>query len=234
MEKDELMKALNTGEIAAAAGQKDEGRAKASWQQLLNDPEYRACYDKAVQAIVQRRLKKRSQAEEMLVKLQPVLDALAECYGVEADIEQMDTQALAQLILHSARKSAEDCGRYLEHLENLLEQEAELKKSVPEFELLQALENPTFIRLTAPHTGIGVADAYYALNRGEIGRNAAQKSLEKISRSIISGGARPREADDNRLSGSFSPDPKSMSKAERNALKRRIYEAGALGTKLYP
>lgn len=226
-----------TGETAADAGQKeaagDCAETKPGWEEILSDPEYRACYDSAVQNIVQRRLRGRHEAEEMLSRLQPVLQALNESYGVDTGDSQLDAGALAEMILEGLRKKQEDKERVFKHLEELMGQEAELKRSFPDFELIKALDDPEFLRLSAPHTGLSLSEAYYLLHREEIGRAAARDSLEKISRSIISGNSRPRESKDTAGSG-YAPDYSSMSRSQREQLKKRIYEAGALGKKIYP
>lgn len=197
--------AQTPGEIPAAAGQ-DSAAERLTWQQIMADPEYRACYNSAVQAIVQRRLKNREDAEARL----------------------------RALSLRAAEKSREDMERALSHLDALLEQAQELMQELPEFRLESALDDPAFLRLTAPHTGIALGDAYYALHREEIGRRAAAESLEKLSRSIISGAARPREVQGARSGEAYSADPSRMSRSEREQLKKRIYAAGVLGEKVYP
>ena len=190
------IKAQTPGEEAAAAGQTGAAAERLTWQQIMADPEYRACYEKAVQAIVQRRLKNRGDAEAQL----------------------------RELSLAAAEKSREDMQRVFAHLDSLLEQ--------PDFELMAALEDERLLRLTAPHSGVSLSDVYYALHREEIGKRAARESLEKLSRSILSGAARPRES----LSGpaGYAPGPASMSKAQRELLKKRIYAAGGMGEKIYP
>ena len=59
-----------------------------SWEEILEDPEYKSRYDAAVQGIVKARLKSRAQAEEKLARLAPVLEALEESYGLteESDL----------------------------------------------------------------------------------------------------------------------------------------------------
>ena len=169
---------------------------------------------------------------DVLENLRPVLDALEKRYGVRAD--SFDGDALAGMILEGLEKQAEDEEKILRHLERLLGEEEKLKESVPGFELLSALEDPRFLRLTAPHTGVSLADAYYALNWVEISKAAAREGLEALSRSIRSGGERPRELKDSRGAGCISQDPRSMTKRERDALKKRIYDAAARNEKLFP
>ena len=144
--------------------------------------------------------------------------------------ENMFAQALAyeQAL---AEKGIEEI--YAAYGEKNQEQEQALRAEFPDFELMAALSDPAFLRLSAPHTGLSLADAYYALHREEIGRRAAQESLEKLSRSLISGAARPRELQGSG-GGSPAAGPGKMSRSEREALRKRIYAAGALKEKIYP
>ena len=233
-------KPLEAGEEAADAGQEDMERDekspadKMSWEEILSDPEYRQQYDSAVQSIVKKRLRERQSAEENLARLAPVLEALGEVYKTDIRPDTLDAQALAARILDGAKRHEPETDSILSHLEILLGQADELKESFPEFDLMRELEDPAFLRLTAPHTGVGLSDAYYALHRDEIGRSAARSSLEALSRSLRTSGMRPRELTDTRAAADFSYDPRTMSREEREALKKRIYEAKAKGIKLSP
>ena len=190
-----------------------------------------SCFDSRVQEIVRKRLRDRHGSEEALGRLRPVLEALGEKYGLESTApEDIDAQALSELIrTPSGFGSGEEIRR---HLEELAYQEAALKESFPEFSLEREMEDPEFLRLTAPHTGLTLADAYYALHREEIGAMAARRSLEALTRAVSYGGVRPREIAGNMAASSMTTDPRGMSKEEREALKKRIYEAKAQGVKL--
>ena len=85
--------------------------------------------------------------------------------------------------------------------------------------------------MTAPHSGISLRDAYYARHRAELQRETARRSLEAVSRSVRSLGMRPRELPDGER-GAAGSDPRQMSRAEREALKKRIREEAAQGRKL--
>ena len=203
---------------------------RMSWEEILADPEYRRSYDEAVQRIVQKRLRASAGAEARLERLAPVLEALQTRYGVDWADETLDMHALAGRVSgeEERRVAAEETER---HLDALLEQARVLRESVPDFELLRALEDPRLLRLTAPHSGVGLADAWYALHRDEIGRQAARESLEALSKSVRSGGRRPRELHDRRGDSGQTP-PARMNREEREALKKRILEAKAQGRRL--
>jgi hypothetical protein len=114
-----------------------------------------------------------------------------------------------------------------------------MKKVFPKFELRAELQNPYFAKMTAPNIGMSVEDAYYAVHRKEIQAAAmqvtAQKTAQKLSNSIQAGGRRPNE---NGASGQApsvtSFNYKNASREQREALKRRIYEAAASGRKIFP
>ena len=219
-----------SGDEKAVTEAAEEAGTRLSWEEILADPEYRRSYDESVQRIVQKRLRARAGAEARLERLGPILEALGARYGADLADEALDMQALAEKISGAAERRAalETAER---HLDALLEQEQALRESVPGFDLLRELEDPAFLRLTAPHSGVGIADAYYALHRAEIGRRAARESLEALSKSVQSGGRRPRELRDRR--GESGPtEPAKMNREEREALKKRILEAKAQGRRL--
>lgn len=122
----------------------------------------------------------------------------------------------------------------LAHLEELIGQEEGMRERFPDFELVSALDEPMFLKLTSPCVGMSLMDAYCAIHWAELANKAVQQGMEALSRSILSGGARPRELSDSHGPAQISRDARSMSRAEREALKKRIYEARATGKKVYP
>ena len=126
-----------------------------------------------------------------------------------------------------------------EHIMKLEQQGEALKKIFPSFDLRTELKNPAFARMTAPSVGLSVEDAYYAIHRNEIQVAAmqatAQKTAQKISNAIQSGSRRPDEAGVSSQAPSVTTfNYRNASKEQRDALKKRIYEAKARGEKLYP
>lgn len=198
---------------------------KPSWEEILQDEEYRKCYDTAVQSIVQRRLRGRQNAEETLARLDPVLQALRERYGGE----ELAPESLAEKIREGEQRQS---GEIRAHLESLLAEAEHLRQTLPDFDLLRELEDTAFLRLTAPHSGISLADAYYARHRDRIGEQAARESLEAFSRSLNRQSLRPRENHGGQRIARVGGDPANMSRQEREALKKRILEAKAQGRRL--
>lgn len=218
------------GAEPADAGQ-EEKSARLSWEEILQDPVYKKSYDAAVQSVVKARLRGRADAEERLARLAPVLTALTEVYGMT---EETDTAALADMLRESVprrRPGAEEIGQ---HLKALLAEAESLRDTVPDFDLLRELEDPALLRMTAPGSGISLADAYYARHRREREEAAARRSLEAVSRSLQTRGGRPRELRETTPGARFSQNPAAMTRQEREALKKRILEARAEGRSLRP
>lgn len=218
------------GAEPADAGQ-EERQSRPTWEEILRDPEYKSRYDAAVQNIVKARLRGRADAEERLARLAPVLTALTEVYGMT---EETDTAALAETLRESVprrRPGAEEIGQ---HLQALFAEAESLRATVPDFDLLRELEDPALLRMTAPGSGISLADAYYARHRAEREEAAARRSLEAVSRSLQTRGARPRELRETTPGARFSQNPAAMTRQEREALKKRILEARAEGRSLRP
>ena len=129
--------------------------------------------------------------------------------------------------------------KFQEHIMKLEQQGEALKKVFPSFDLRTELKNPTFARMTAPGVGLSVEDAYYAVHRNEIQMAAMQatqrQTAQKISNAIQSGSRRPDEAGISSQAPSVTTfDYRNASKEQRDALKKRIYEAKARGEKVYP
>ena len=230
-----------TGVLSADAGQNsntadtEQSAPRLSWQELMQDTQYKKEFDSQVQGIIQKRLKGRQDAESTLSRLSPVLAALGKRYGTkESGLDSLDMESIAKELLlgESGEQRASRQQRAKDHLNELLRQERALKESFPDFDLLAAMENPEFVRLTAPHTGLSLEDAYYALHRREIGEATAKNSLEAVTRAVRSGAARPGELSGDQAASSSSDDPRNMTRQQREALKKRIYEAKAQGKKL--
>ena len=125
------------------------------------------------------------------------------------------------------------------HYASLLQQGENMKDKYPGFDLQTELKNPVFVRMTAPGVGLSVEDAYCAVHRKEIERallqEATNRTAQNISNAVRSGTMRP----DENGTASHAPsvtsfDYKHASKEQREALKKRIRDAGARGETIYP
>ena len=203
---------------AAAAEQPEKEKPAAqkrmTWDEIMADPEY----NRQMQETVRQRLKDSRGAEERLHALDPAMQILAQRYGlqdaadskalakailednsfyedkaaemgVEPDVaRRIDQMERFEQQREAEAQRSEQEKAMREHFRSLAEQEAELKKTVPDFDLQRELQNPTFLRMTAPGSGLRVADVYFALHRQELQeaarKQAAQEAAQKISASV--------------------------------------------------
>ena len=126
----------------------------------------------------------------------------------------------------------------MNHLRSLQEQAEELKREFPDFDLDAALHDPAFLRLTAPALGVGVREAFYALNRPRLDELAAARAAEAskalLARAVSGGAQRPREGGGSGAAALLRSDYAALSRPRQLALKQRIREAAARGEKMYP
>ena len=152
----------------------------------------------------------------------------------EMEVEQI--QPTQEEVLQEAAVEEEaDYSQIEAHIQGLQQQAEDMRREVPEFSLEQALGDPVFLQLTAPGTGISVADAYYALHRQEIQRSAARQAKEQVVSAISSGARRPMEA------GTSGQSPSTLSfrydnatKEQREAFKKELRRAWGRGETVYP
>jgi len=200
----------NAAEETAAAGvpaaqtaaeEESPSPARRSWEEIR--AAYKAEFDAEVQGIVQKRLRT---AQEKL-RAYAAREALAQQAG--------------------ALRRAEAA----EHFRALLAQADAFAEKVPGFDLTAELQSDAFASLTRPGSAVSVEQAYYALHpelRAREAEEAARRAAEAVSAAVRSGAARPRE-NGAQPASLGSPDYRSMSKAQREELRRRIYAAGAQG-----
>ena len=231
-----------TGEKAADAGQnsqKPEGasQGKKSWEEILSDPEYRREYDRQVQSIVKKRLRDRQGNQEKLKKLTEAMEAIGRSLGMDMQQgQEINLEELAEKLQRSSREQLKGeygrAARAKAQLDSLKQQAETMKQNFPDFDLARELENREFLKLTAPHTGLSLEEAYYALHYRELAEGLTKAASLSAARSVGSGAARPRELKGGQAALSSSGDPRRMSRQEREELKKRIYQASALGKKL--
>lgn len=121
-----------------------------------------------------------------------------------------------------------------EHFDALQQQAQELTKKIPGFDLQKELENKAFVEMTRPGSPVTVEQAYYALHpefRQAEAQSVARKATEAVASSVRAGQSRPAE-NGAQAASVGQINYKSMSKEQREALKKRIYAAGARGEHL--
>lgn len=113
-----------------------------------------------------------------------------------------------------------------QHFAGLQQQAEQMKQMYPGFDLDRELQNPQFVKLTAPGMGIDVRTAYEAIHRDELRgqemQYATQRTASRISASIQANARRPSE---NGVRGSVAStgttNPANMSKQYRDSLIER-------------
>lgn len=170
------------------------------------------------------------------------LDALSEAidndtsqYEEEAMAKGIDVDTLAKIkklerIEAVQQREAEQNRQQAEierHLQGLIKQGEELKNMYPGFDLQAELQNPAFVRLTAPGVGVDVRTAYEVVHRDEMRgaemQFAAQKSAQRIAASVQANGRRPAEnGAQGGAAATNKSDPRSLSKEDRAEIRRRV------------
>lgn len=164
----------------------------------------------------------------------------AEAMGISKDVaRKLEQYEMAQQRQQRQQQDAIRQQAMQRHFTHLEQQAEEMKAAFPGFNLREEMKNPVFARMVAPGSNVPVRNAYYAVHHDEMQTAAmqvtAQKTAEKISKSIQSGAKRPGENGTSAQAASVTTfDYKKASKAQRDALKREILAAGARGEKLYP
>lgn len=259
-------KQVATAEENIPTEEKQEVPAKPSWDELMKDPDYNKRMQETVQSrlrtakAAEENLGKLAPAVELLARKYGMdvnnmdYEALAkavsddDAYYEDMALEKGVSVETVKRIDQQERQDAREKQMHLETLEQQkiqkhfesLEQQAELlRKTFPNMDLRQELQNPAFVRMTSPNVGISVEDAYYAVHRKEIMEAGmqvtAQKTAEQISNAIQSGSRRPTENGTSGQAPSVTTfDYSKATKAQREALKQQIYAAKARGEKLYP
>lgn len=239
---------------------------KKTFKELMDDPEYNQEMQRTVQQrlgkakAAEDNMKALAPAIELLTRRYGLdsenLDISALVKAISDDDSYYEDKALelgvpvetAKQIDKTERDSARqkreeertlEQQRIEQHFAKLQEDAAKLKEAFPAFDLRTELQNETFVRLTAPGSGLTVEDAYFALHREEIqnAQNAsiARNTAMKMANAVRSGTARPSENGTSSQAPSVTTfDYSRASKEERDALKARIRAAAARGEKLYP
>ena len=246
---------------------KGDTPSRMSWEEIMKDPEYNKQMQAVVRSRLkseksaEEALGKMTPAIEVLARKYGLdaanmdYDALAkkindddsyyEDKALEMGVSVETAKRVDQMERDTERRKAQE-QRTLQdqmisqHYAQLEQQGEELKKIFPNFDLRKELQNPSFVRMTAPGKGImSVEDAYRAVHRNEIDAAAsqiiAQKTAEKISNAIASGSRRPNESGTSSQAPSVSTfDYSKASREQREAFKADLRARMARGEKVYP
>ena len=199
-----------------------ESEARQDWAEVREA--YRAEFDAEVQSIVQRRLKGAQEKLRRYEERESALLAEGEQSRLAAEAGER-RRALAAALRRSEAAS---------HFSSLVGAADELRRRVPDFDLMRELESDAFAELTRPGSKVSLEQAYFALHpelRLREAEAVARRTAEAVSAAVSAGAARPHENGAQAASlGSMSH--RDMSKGQRQELRRRIYAAGARGDHL--
>ena len=199
-----------------------ESEARQDWAEVREA--YRADFDAEVQSIVQRRLKGAQEKLRRYEERESALLAEGEQSRLAAEAGER-SRALAAAMRRSEAAS---------HFSSLVGAADELRRRVPDFDLMRELESDAFAELTRPGSKVSLEQAYFALHpelRLREAEAVARRTAEAVSAAVSAGAARPHENGAQAASlGSMSH--RDMSKGQRQELRRRIYAAGARGDHL--
>jgi hypothetical protein len=167
--------------------------------------------------------------------LNEAIDSDTSQYEQEAMEKGMDVDTLAKIkklerIEAVRQREAEQHRQQAEierHLQGMIQQGEEVKKLYPGFDLQAELQNPAFVRLTAPGVGVDVRTAYEVVHRDEMRgaemQFAAQKSAQRIAASVQANGRRPAENGANGAPAALNKsDPTKFTKEDRAEIRRRV------------
>ena len=162
----------------------------------------------------------------------------AEDLGVDVSVAKQLEQANMERRRAEAREKAMQAERekqerdfqLQQHFMGMQRQAADLKKMFPDFSLERELQNPEFLRRTAPESGMSVADAFYSLHHDDIMQQQAE-AIARRSRAdaaaSIRSGVRPKENGGSAAAAvTGTPDLKKMTREERRAYIMAKYPSG--------
>lgn len=196
-----------------------ESEARQDWAEVREA--YRAEFDAEVQSIVQRRLRGAQEKLRRYEERESAELAAGEQSRLAAEAGER-RRALAAALRRSEAAS---------HFSSLVGAADELRRRVPDFDLMRELESDAFAELTRPGSKVCLEQAYFALHpelRLREAEAVARRTAEAVSAAVSAGAARPHENGAQAASlGSMSH--RDMSKGQRQELRRRIYAAGARG-----
>ena len=215
-------------------------------------------YGDDVHNAVNNRFKNQADATKQLEGMQPMIDELMKTTGAESleELQQLimdrkyEEEANAAGIPteqykrmqeleqeHNAmvqqQQRAQEQQQMQQHVMNVRQQAAELQKLFPGFDLQQEMQNPDFIKMTAPGpNSISVKQAFFALHGDELIPQlmafGVQQGKDQISRSIQANQARPVEGASMRgpSNASVMLDSDSMTDERYEEIKRRTLRDG--------
>lgn len=216
--------------------------------------DYEQAVGQRIQGAIAQRFRNQQDWQGQVKSYAPIMQALSHKYGLDAaDVngisqkiqeeawaEEANEKGLPLDVVRSMHQVQEERDQYRsqaeearqdrllqQHFAQLQQQEAELRKSFPGFDLMAELQNnPRFGELTRPG-GMSVQEAFYALHGPEIQAQGMQYAYQQAGRNIAAsvqaGAARPLENGMQRAQpASFGLDVRSLTPQQRAEIRARI------------
>lgn len=201
----------DAGQVKGATETKPENH-KATFDELLQDPEYKAEFQKRFDKQFNKRFAENKAQSEQMAKLAPALNLLAGKYGVEAGNIDALLEAINgdnELIERQAYDKGMEPDAYREYNRMLAENQAlkqaeaerqrqtqineqytrwtqqaeQAKLTYPGLDLRTEVQNPQFAQLLG--AGVDVATAYQVVHMGELSSQLVQKTAQEVKTSTV-------------------------------------------------
>ena len=244
---------VETGVNSTAVESTSEAPSNEETFEDLIKGKYKADFDKRMQAAIKKRVGDTNALKAENAKMREALEVAMQRYGTKDGDWDALTNALLEDDQYLEKEAYEkgidkDTLRVMKRMEHenerlkanqielerqarqeqaynqILAEQAEVKRIYPNFDLDVELMNPQFESLV--RNGIDLKTAYEVAHHNEILpqaiKFASDKTKEDVSRAIASGMARPSELGAGATnSPSGKVDPSKLSKEQREELKRR-------------
>lgn len=233
---------------AGKESKNDDPKEKARRYRELMDGEFRDLYTQDTQRIINQRFRETKTLQETLEAQNPIMQMLADRYGVndpaelvhaleednhiweqQADEAGMSVDQYRQYkrmerenaALRQAQQQAVNRERANRQVQAWVKDAEGVQKDYPQFDLKAETENPQFIRLL--QSGIDMKHAYEVIHMEEIMNQTAQAAERKTVDNIRAKGARPREAGISSQTGVVTkPDVSKLTAADRREIAKRV------------
>lgn len=202
---------IETGQDATEVTTKELEDRKANFEQMIKG-EYGDLFNERVKGIIEKRLAGHDEVVEKLTKTQPILDILANKYGLsdtedidkivnaieeddalyaeEASDRGMTVEELKRVkklerenaALKETAKQISEKQQEQEFFENISRQAEALKETYPNFDLNTESENYDFVNLIKK--GVDVKTAFEVLHKDEILQGAMQYTAKQVAQKV--------------------------------------------------
>ena len=155
--------------------------------------------------------------------------------GVSVEVaKKLEEADMLEQQQKQAEEKAKRAALLQEHFNRVQEQAKAVQEIIPGFDLNQAMQDPEFVRRTAPGM-IPADEAYIGMHYKEIlkqqAADIARRSKQAAAANVAAGGSRPRENGSSAMATvSTAPNPKSMGReAYKQYIQRKFSRQNVYG-----